>query len=70
MLDVKDAPGFKRDLNGSLISTDPSAYDQYMLQYNAKIQREKEINSKIESLESELTDIKGMLTELLSRVSK
>jgi len=69
MVVIKDTPGFERDFNGAIVSIDKTAYDTYMETYNARISREKEINSKIQGLESDVSEIKQLLKELIQKVS-
>lgn len=58
--------GFKKLPNGLIINTDDTYYKQLKLMRSQKKQND-EIVKKVESLESDISDIKNILLQLVHR---
>lgn len=62
---VNDQYGFKKTPEGLIINTDDTYYKQLKAMRSQRRQTE-EVCKKMESLESEITEIKSMLLEVLN----
>jgi hypothetical protein len=65
LIKVKDAVGLHRDMGcGAILNTSSSDYDKYI------VQRQKMLSEKtrISNLEKDVTEIKDMLQQLLSKL--
>jgi hypothetical protein len=59
--------GIRRDPNtNAIINTDKSAYEQYMIAKKHALNN-IELTKKVESMESELSDIRSLLQQLLNK---
>jgi len=67
---IKENPNLIKDLsNFAILNTDRSVLAAHKLKM-AELQRRKEVESEINNLKSEVSDIKNMLGEILKAVSK
>lgn len=68
MKKIKDANGtivdkLYRSRNGSIVVNDKSGYERYM----AAKERALNTNKRVQTLESELSDMKNLLTQILEK---
>lgn len=61
----KEIPGLYRAQNGTLFVHDKRAYEKYIQEKNIRLKTE----SKIQSLESEILELKSMIKSLLENKS-
>lgn len=71
LIQVQDHPNLARDRNtGAIVDVDARGYDRYVAQKQEKLgQRERfsQLEHRINNVESNLTDIKDLLTRLLEK---
>lgn len=66
---IKEKPHLVKDLNNfAILNTNKAAVAQHK-QKMAELQRKKQIETEINNLKSEVSDIKNMLGEILKAVS-
>jgi hypothetical protein len=65
---MKEERSLKRDLfTTAIIDTDSSKYEQYMQRQKQILAEKKSNEERINKIEKDMSDIKGMLLELLSK---
>ncbi len=65
---MKEERSLKRDLSTTaIIDTDSSKYEQYMQRQKQILAEKKSNEERINKIEKDMSDIKGMLLELLSK---
>jgi hypothetical protein len=71
LIRVQDHPNLARDRNtGAILDVDAKGYDRYVAQKQEKLgQRERfsQLEHRINNVESNLSDIKDLLTRLLEK---
>jgi hypothetical protein len=71
LIQVQDHPNLARDRNtGAIVDVDARGYDRYVAQKQEKLgQRERfsQLEHRINNVESNLSDIKDLLTRLLEK---
>jgi Mg2+ and Co2+ transporter CorA len=71
LIPVQDHPNLKRDpYSGAVIDVDTTAYERYQLQKQLKQQQESRIThleDTINTMVSDVSDIKNLLTRLLEK---
>jgi len=67
MLTKTNDPDFVKDTKcGAVINNNKNAFNRYK-QQRAELQRAAEVDKKINKIESELSEIKSLIKELLTR---
>ena len=71
LIKVQENPGLRRDLNtNAIVDVDQDSYNQYINQKQDRIsQRERfsQLEKRINNFESDISDIKSLLTRLLEK---
>ena len=66
---VKENLNYVKDMsNGAILNTNKAAVSKHELKM-AELKRNKQIDDEINTLKSEVSDIKGMLSQILKAVS-
>ena len=71
LIPVTDRQGWFRDPEShAIVNCNKSAYDQYMASYNTREKKERQFTSlqtDVDALKSDISDMKSMLTQLLEK---
>ena len=71
LIKVIENPGLRRDANtNAIVDVDADSYDKYMRQKQERLnQRERfsQLEERINNFESDISDIKSLLTRLLEK---
>ena len=71
LIPVTDREGWFRDPDSNaIVNCNKSAYDQYMASFNKRERKEKQFTSlqtDVDGLKSDISDMKSMLTQLLEK---
>lgn len=69
---IEDREHLAKDLtNGGVINTDRSGYLKYQEQKRValnKLEKEKDLQNKVESMEKDINNIKSMLVDVLNKL--
>ena len=71
LIPVTDREGWFRDPDSNaIVNCNKSQYDQYMASFNKREKKEKQFTSlqtDVDALKSDISDMKSMLTQLLEK---
>ena len=69
---IKDNEHLMKDAdNGGVVNTDHAGYLKYKKQREvllSKLEKEKDLQNKVESIETDINNIKSMLTQILQKL--